>query len=229
MKHIKHIFFDLDDTLWDFEKNSGLILQQLFLEFDLTGKLKTDFNNFHTTYKKTNSLLWLQYAKKEIDKKYLRNHRFNLVFNQFDYDNYDENLIITDHYLNRAPNGKHLKEGCIDILEYLKQNYQLHIITNGFKEIQHIKIDGSGLRNYFSNIIISEEHNLTKPDEQIFRLAETLSGAKKEECIMIGDSFTSDVEGALNAGWEAIYFSLELDKTYTGRSISNLGELRSLF
>lgn len=229
MKHIKHIFFDLDDTLWDFEKNSGQVLEQLFLEFDLTGKLKTDFENFHTTYKRTNTELWLQYAKKEIDKQYLRNHRFNIVFKQFDYDNYDENLIITDHYLNRAPKGKHLKQHCIDVLEYLKQNYQLHIITNGFKEIQQIKIDGSGLRNYFSNIIISEEHNLTKPDEKIFRLAETLSGAKKEECIMIGDNFTSDVEGALNAGWEAIYFPLEKDEKYTGRSISSLNDLKAMF
>lgn len=219
----------MDDTLWDFEKNSGHVLQQLFLEFELTGKLKTDFNNFHSTYKKTNTQLWLQYAKKEIDKSYLRNHRFNLVFKQFDYDNYDENLIITDHYLNRAPNGRHLKDGCIDVLDYLKQNYQLHIITNGFKEIQHIKIDGCGLRDYFSNIIISEEHNLTKPDEQIFRLAENFAGAKKEECIMIGDNFKSDVEGALNAGWDAIYFSESHSAEYTGRFIRELTELKLLF
>ena len=229
MKNIKHIFFDLDDTLWDFEKNSGHVLQQLFLEFDLTGKLKTDFNNFHTTYKKTNTQLWLQYAKKEIDKNYLRNHRFNLVFKQFDYDNYNENLIITDHYLNRAPNGKHLKEDCIDVLDYLKQKYQLHIITNGFKEVQYIKIDGCGLRDYFSNIIISEEHNLTKPDEQIFRLAEKFACAKKEECIMIGDNFTSDVEGALKVGWDAIYFPSEPDKNYTGRAIHSLKELKKIF
>ncbi len=229
MKHIKHIFFDLDDTLWDFEKNSGQVLEQLFAEFDLTGKLNTDFQTFHTTYKKTNLNLWLQYAKKEIDKQYLRNHRFNLVFNQFNYDNYAENLIITDHYLNRAPKGNHLKEGCIETLDYLKQNYQLHIITNGFKEVQHIKIDGCGLRNYFSNIIISEEHDLTKPDEKIFRLAEKFAGAKKEECVMIGDNFESDVEGAINAGWEAIYFPKEDRPGYTGRSINNLSELKLLF
>ncbi len=229
MKHIKHIFFDLDDTLWDFEKNSGQVLEQLFAEFDLTGKLKTDFVTFHSTYKKTNSQLWLQYAKKEIDKNYLRNHRFNLVFKQFDYDNYDENLIITDHYLNRAPKGTHLKAGCIEVLDYLKQNYQLHIITNGFKEIQHIKIDGAGLRNYFANIIISEEHDLTKPDERIFRLAEKFACAKKEECIMIGDNFTSDVEGALNAGWEAIYFPAVPDKKYTGKLINDLSELKTIF
>lgn len=229
MKNIKHIFFDLDDTLWDFEKNSGHVLEQLFLEFDLTSKLKTDYSNFHTTYKKTNSQLWLQYAKKEIDKQYLRNHRFNLVFNQFDYDNYDENLIITDHYLNRAPKGTHLKEGCIEILDYLKENYHLHIITNGFKEIQFIKIDGCGLRDYFKNVIISEEHDLTKPDEQIFRLAEKFAGAKKEECIMIGDNFTSDVEGALNAGWDAIYFSHENSKNYSGKHITSLNELKEIF
>ncbi len=204
-------------------------MQQLFLEFDLTDKLKTDFDTFHTNYKKTNSKLWLQYAKKEIDKQYLRNHRFNLVFNQFDYDNYDENLIITDHYLNRAPNGTHLKENCIEVLDYLKQKYQLHIITNGFKQIQFIKIDGCGLRNYFTNIIISEEHNLTKPDKEIFRLAESFAGAKKDECMMIGDNFESDVEGAINAGWQAIYFSEDTSRKFEGKQITGLQQLKQLF
>ena len=89
----------------------------------------------------------------------------------------------------------------------LNKNYHLHIITNGFKEVQAIKIDGCGLRNYFKNIIISEEHNLSKPEEKIFRLAESFADAKTEECVMIGDNFESDIVGALNAGWEAIYFA----------------------
>ena len=83
LKNKKHLFFDLDDTLWDFEKNSGIVLQQLFLEFDLENKLKTDFDNFSTVYKKTNHQLWQQYSKKEIDKNHLRNHRFNIVFNKY--------------------------------------------------------------------------------------------------------------------------------------------------
>ncbi|MDP3558211.1 MAG: YjjG family noncanonical pyrimidine nucleotidase [Bacteroidota bacterium] len=229
MKNIKHIFFDLDDTLWDFERNSVHILKQLFLEFDLETKLKTDFQNFAGIYKTVNLQLWQQYSKKEITKDYLRNRRFNLVFNQFNYDNYDENIIITEHYLNRAPKGKHLKEGCIETLNYLKQNYHLHIITNGFKEIQSIKIESCGLKDYFKNIIISEEHQLSKPEEKIFRLAEDFASAKKEECVMIGDNFESDVEGALNAGWKAIYFAPENSTTNKGSHIKNLSELKLLF
>jgi putative hydrolase of the HAD superfamily len=228
LKNIKHIFFDLDDTLWDFEKNSGKVLQQLFLEYDLTSKLKTDFENFHFTYKKINLSLWQQYSKKEIDKQYLRNHRFNIVFNKFGYNNYEENLNITEHYLTRAPKGTHLKTGCIEVLEYLNQKYHLHIITNGFKEIQFIKIDGCGLRSYFKNIIISEEHNLTKPDEQIFRLAENFANADKENCVMIGDNFESDIQGAINAGWKAIWLTEEQGREgfYT---IDDLLKLKTLF
>lgn len=229
LTHKKHLFFDLDDTLWDFEKNSGYVLQQLFLEFDLKNKLKTDFENFSAIYKRTNLQLWLDYSKKKITKEYLRNNRFNLAFNQFDYDNYDENIIITEHYLHRSPKGKHLKEGCIETLEYLKPNYHLHIITNGFKEVQSIKIDGCGLRDYFKNIIISEDHQLSKPDEKLFRLAETFAGAKTEECVMIGDNFDNDVEGALNAGWEAIYFAEEKPKSYNGNFIHQLQDLKLMF
>ena len=229
MKNIQHIFFDLDDTLWDFEKNSTYVLEKLFLEFNLQNKLKTDFQNFSSTYQTINSDLWRQYSKKEIDKLYLRNHRFNLVFNKFEYDNHKENLEISDYYLQFAPQCKHLKEGCIEILDYLKQNYQLHIITNGFKEVQFIKIDGCGLRHFFSEIIISEEHLLSKPDCEIFRLAEQLVNTKKENCVMIGDNFNNDVEGALNAGWQAIYFSKNNYPNYEGFHITSLKELYTIF
>lgn len=223
------MFFDLDDTLWDFEKNSSTVLKDLFFEFNLAEKLSADFETFYSTYKKINLDLWVQYYKKQIDKTYLRNHRFNLAFKEFGYDNYDENLLITEQYLKRSPKGTHLKEGCLDVLNYLKDNYILHIITNGFKEVQHIKIDGCKLRDYFSQIVISEEHSLTKPDEQIFRLAESFAGASAEECVMIGDNFESDIEGALNAGWEAIYFSEEIKNGYKGHAIRKLEELKEMF
>jgi putative hydrolase of the HAD superfamily len=206
---IKHIFFDLDDTLWDFEKNSSSVLQELFTEFDLSSKLKTDYDTFHSTYKFVNNKLWQQYYRKEIDKIFLRNHRFLFAFNEFGYDNFDENMQVTELYLQRSPYGKHLKDGCHETLTYLGKKYKLHLITNGFKEVQHIKLDNCGLRSYFDQIIISEEHHLTKPDEKIFRLAETLSNASRHECLMIGDNMESDIEGARNAGWKSVYYSKE--------------------
>lgn len=229
LKHKKHLFFDFDDTLWDFQKNSKIILEELFHEYQLQHKLNTNFEGFHETYRQINLQLWQRYYRREIDKHHVRNQRFHLVFSEFGYANYEENLEITGHYLTRTPRETCLKEHCIDTLDYLKQNYQLHIITNGFKESQAIKIDGSGLRPYFSQIIISDEHQLMKPEEQIFRLAERLSGAETHECVMIGDSLESDVQGAKNAGWEAIYFNENIPETYTGKSINSLHQLRSLF
>jgi putative hydrolase of the HAD superfamily len=225
----KHLFFDLDDTLWDFQKNSGVVLRELFHEFELQGKLNADVDNFLDAYRGINLQFWSRYYKKEIDKTYLRNNRFNECFKLFNYENYEENLEITELYLQRAPKGTFLKEGCIDVLNYLKGNYKLHIITNGFKEIQAIKLDGCGLRNYFSHIIISEEHQLVKPDERIFRLAESLAGVSATDCVMIGDSYESDIAGAINAGWEAIYFTEDKPVNFGGRMITRLEELKEMF
>lgn len=225
----KHLFFDLDDTLWDFEGNSSRVLQELFHEFALEEKLNTNFQDFYAAYKMTNAELWTRYYQKQIDKAYLRNHRFNLAFSRFGYDNYEENLLITGQYLERSPKGKLLKEGCLEMLDYLKHNYKLHLITNGFKEVQAIKINSCGLRNYFSAIVISEEHSLTKPDEAIFRLAESMAGASREECVMIGDNFECDIQGALNAGWEAIHISDSAAPGFTGHSISSLKEIKAFF
>jgi len=228
LKNRRHLFFDLDDTLWDFEKNSALVLEELFMEFELQHKVKTDFQNFYDAYKKINRLLWNDYRNKQIDKEFLRSQRFDLAFKEFAHHNFEESLLLNEQYLSRAPNGKSLKEGCLDVLNYLQKNYTLHIITNGFKEIQQIKIDGCGLRDFFSHIIISEEHQLTKPDEKIFRLAESRAGAHKNECVMIGDNFDCDVNGALNAGWEAVYFS-EGEHNYEGHAINKLEQLKGLF
>lgn len=229
LKSKKHIFFDFDDTLWDFQKNSAVVLEELFSEFELEGKLKTDFSGFIKHYRDINLHLWSQYYKRQIDKQHMRNHRFNIVFNKFGYDNYHENLLITEQYIQRTPKGTCLKDGCIDTLDYLKSKYILHIITNGFKEIQGIKLDGCGLRGYFKNVIISEEHDLVKPEEKIFRLAEKIAGARAEDCVMVGDSFESDIEGALNAGWDAIYFAEENNANFSGKYISRLEELKDIF
>lgn len=229
LKHRQHLFFDLDDTLWDFEKNSSVVLKDLFVEFELSDKLKTDFDSFYVTYKKINHGLWSQYYKKQVDKAFLRNNRFNEAFKQFNYDNYEENLLVTEQYLDRSPRGTHLKDGCIETLDYLKDKYTLHIITNGFKEVQGIKLNGCGLQDYFSQVIISEEHFLTKPDKEIFRLAESFAGTHAADCVMIGDNYESDIEGALNAGWEAIYFADDNTRGHQGNFISKLEELKSIF
>jgi putative hydrolase of the HAD superfamily len=229
LKNKKHLFFDFDDTLWDFNKNSEVVLRMLFHEFELAEKLNTDFNSFEAYYRKINLELWSKYYKRQIDKKAMREQRFHTVFRYFGYDNFQENLTITEKYISLTPHGTCLKDGCIEVLEYLKSNYTLHIITNGFREIQAIKLDGCGLRNYFKNIIISDEHDLIKPEEKIFRLAENLSSADRHECVMIGDSYESDITGALQAGWDAVYFSEKNFPGFPGTHITHLTELKKIF
>ncbi|MBK9284512.1 MAG: noncanonical pyrimidine nucleotidase, YjjG family [Sphingobacteriaceae bacterium] len=227
-KNKKHIFFDLDDTLWDFEKNSAEVLAELFIEFDLQNKLKTDFRTFLNEYKKVNQLLWTDYGQKKITKTELRNTRFHLTFQKLNYNNYAENLKLTELYLNRCPLKTNLKADCITILEYLKPKYNLHIITNGFKEIQRKKINQSKLHSYFEQIIISEEHQLHKPDPAIFRLAEKLTRSTNQECIVIGDNIESDIKGANSANWNSIYFG-EKTNSMADKNISRLIELKEFF
>ena len=227
LRNKKHVFFDLDDTLWDFQRNSAIVLRQLFTEHGLAGRLNTGADNFLAVYTEINLALWTKYYKREIDKDYLRNHRFNIVFNRFGFNDYELGLRITSEYLLRAPKGTLLVEGCVDLLNYLKDRYTLHIITNGFSEVQATKIDGSSLRPYFKNILISEDHGLVKPDVRIFRLGEQLAGALPHECVMIGDNFEADIEGARNAGWDCAYLCSSERAGYDGIRISRLSELRA--
>lgn len=228
LKNKQHLFFDLDDTLWDFENNSAAALNELFITLSLADKLKTDPDTFCRVFRNINSELWKQYYKKELDKQTVRDRRFHLAFLHFGYDSYAESCEAAALYIGRAPQGKLLRQDCLETLNYLKDRYQLHIITNGFREVQFIKIDGCNLRPYFSTILIGEDHQLLKPDPELFRIAEKMTGASAGDCVMIGDSLECDVHGAISAGWEAIYTGDgESDGRF--RKINRLGELMELF
>lgn len=125
----------------------------------------------------------------------------------FKYNNLQLAHHWADDYLKISPYKTHLIDGAMDVLMYLKEKYQLHIITNGFKEVQHIKLDYSNLKPFFEHIIISEEHGFNKPDIKIFDLAQQLTNAQSHQCVMIGDNYDTDILGALNANWKAIYLS----------------------
>lgn len=227
--HKKHLFFDLDDTLWDFQSNSERVLRELYQEFDLSQKLNSEVQVFLEEYKRVNLLFWSLYGKGKIDKTYLREQRFKETFKRFNYENESDNSTLTQEYLRRAPKGSTLKQGCLEILNYLRPKHKLHIITNGFREIQRVKIDSGGIQDFFEHIIISEEYGLNKPDVRIFRLAEQLSGAEPAECVMIGDNFENDVQGALNAGWAAIHLDSENSAENSSTTIRNLLDLKNFF
>jgi putative hydrolase of the HAD superfamily len=226
---IEHVYFDLDDTLWDFEKNSVRVLHDLFLQNNLDASLNTDFDTFLTAYKKKNNELWQAYNEKVISKEELRDRRFHETFLQFGFNHCNLSRDVSEAYLRLSPYGKELKKGSVELLEKLKSNYRLHIITNGFKEVQLTKIEQCGLTKYFDLIIISEDVGFNKPDVRIFREAERLGKTEKKACLMIGDNFNTDIAGAKNAGWQSIWYNPERNKRHQAAQVNCLTELLDVF
>jgi putative hydrolase of the HAD superfamily len=219
----KHILFDLDGTLWDFKSNSKDTLEDIYEKHTLSQKLNTDFETFHQQYYIINDVYWTRYGKGEITKDELRYGRFNQSFQYFGYENHELAKIINTEYISEAPYKTKLLEGCIEILEYLKTKYTLHIITNGFPEVQHIKLKNCGLLPYFQYLFISEEIGFNKPDARIFEHALKTINSQKEECLMVGDNWEADIIGAMNAGMDYVHLS-DLSE---GKSISKLEEIKA--
>jgi putative hydrolase of the HAD superfamily len=225
---IKHIFFDLDRTLWDFEKNSENILLQLIETYGLESKCGVEAPVIIDTYKKINKELWSQYSKNQITKEQLRSSRFTKTLATFNYHFLGFGLELEKEYIERSPYQTHLMEGTLNTLEYLNEKYELHILTNGFKEIQHIKLKQSDLRKFFDQVIISEEAGFQKPDKKIFEHAEQKVNAIASECLMIGDDHNGDVQGAADAGWKAIHYNPAGEKIANHMTIKSLSELKDI-
>jgi len=205
---IKHIFFDLDHTLWDFEKNSESVIESLLVTYDVERLYNITATDFIKKYKKINKKLWHLYSHKKITKEELRSTRFTKTLEKCGAKNKELGLLLEEAYIAKSPYQTRLLEGANEILDYLKPKYELHILSNGFKEVQHIKLHESGIKKHFNNIFISEEMGFQKPEKEIFDTARKIAKVDAENCIMIGDDFGNDVEGALNAGWKAVYYSL---------------------
>jgi len=224
-QNLEHIFFDMDDTIWDFEKNSEQILSKLFDEHGLQNKLQNDFYTYFTAYKRKNGELWQMYNNKKITKDELRKRRFHETFLEFGYDNFDLSYFVSESYIKLSPYGTVLKKGARELLETLSVNYKLHVITNGFKEVQHIKLKQCDLQKYFDNIIISEDIGHNKPNLEIFKEAERQGNTTKEACLMIGDNFEADIIGAKNAGWQAIWYNPQKNKRFQSTQVHCLTEI----
>ena len=205
MKNIKHIFFDLDHTLWNFEKNSTLTFKFLLDKYNIT----IDLQKFLKVYMPINFSLWNLYRDDKITKEYLRHNRLKSTFEKLNIK-IDSGLIdeISNDYVKHLPDNNFLLPNAIPVLDYLFQKYTLHIITNGFTEVQNTKILNSNLNKYFSCIIDSETVGVKKPHSKIFNYAYNISkAAYKNECLMIGDNYQADVMGALNYGFKAIHLN----------------------
>ena len=202
----KHLFFDLDHTLWDYEANARASMLHLYDSLELKQKGVHDFELFYKNYSVYNDRLWEQYRNGQVKQDELRVKRMRLALLDFKIADEELSEKMNVQFLDLLPTRTHLFADCIEVLNYLtEKEYILHLITNGFEEVQHNKLKYSGLTKYFTEIITSEASNSLKPNKEIFEFAFQRSKAKPEESIMIGDNVEVDIVGAMNAGIDQVF------------------------
>ena len=224
--NIKHIFFDLDHTLWDFETNSNKTFSFIFKRNGLDVK----FEDFIEVYQPINHRYWKLFREDKVSKADLRYGRLKEAFDAIDFEVNDEMIhLLSVEYITYLADYNALFENAIPVLEYLKKRYEMHIITNGFEEVQHRKIRNSNLLPFFDHIITSEKVGVKKPNPEIFEYALDITGAGAQESIMIGDNFEADILGAMNVGMQVIFcaFNGEI-ATQEVPEVDNLIELKNL-
>ncbi|MFD2200297.1 YjjG family noncanonical pyrimidine nucleotidase [Shivajiella indica] len=230
MKTYQHLFFDLDHTLWDYDRNVQESLSELHQQYQLVNLGIEHSEQFIQSFYNVNFKLWAMYDVGKIDKESLREKRFKLVFENAGADPFSVPKTMEEDFMHRTSSKPHVVPYTFEILEYLKPNYGLHIISNGFNESQSKKMEASGLTPYFDLIVTSETTGHKKPDPKIFKYALDRLGARNSETIMIGDNPDSDILGAIRANIDNVYFDphergIAHMPTYT---IRHLKELESL-
>jgi len=220
---ISDVFFDLDHTLWDFEKNSALAFGAVFEKH----KIAVNVQDFLVHYIPVNLRYWQLYQYDKITQHELRYGRLKEVFGILEYEADDDLIaLLSVDYITFLPQFNHLFEGTIEILEYLHTKYKLHIITNGFHEVQNNKLRISNIGHYFQTITNSETAGVKKPNPIIFEFAINQANTTKQNSIMIGDSLDADIQGALDCGLDAILFSENY--THAPSHIKQINHLLSL-
>ncbi len=227
----RHLFFDLDHTLWDFEENARITLLELYNTLQLGQRGVNNFDLFHKNYLAHNEKLWERYRKGFIKQDELRVKRMWLAL--LDFKIADETLArdMSVQFLDLLPTRTTLFPYANEILEYLtEKKYELHLITNGFEQTQHNKLKYSGLNKYFKEVITSEGSSSLKPNKEIFDYAFERTGAKPSESIMLGDSIDVDILGAMNAGIDQVFINhlnieIDIKPTYVVRSLKELEDI----
>jgi len=205
----KHLFFDLDRTLWDFEKSATEALREIYKNHALAQKGVVDFNEFHKKYTDHNHKLWDLYREGMLKKDILRWKRFHLTLLDYGVDDKALAEALGADYVEISPRKVNLFPHVMETLEYLAPRYHLHLITNGFQEVQEAKIRTSGMDRYFEIMITSEEAGVKKPDPRIFYYAFEKADALSAESLMIGDDYPVDIEGARQVGMDQVFFDPE--------------------
>jgi putative hydrolase of the HAD superfamily len=228
----RHLFFDLDHTLWDFNENARLTLSELYDELKLEKAGIENFENFLNVYLAHNEQLWEKYRNGVLKAEELRWKRMWNTLTDFGINNEDLARRLGHRFLELLPTRKILFAGAVETLQYLEdKGYQLHLITNGFEETQHCKLRNCGISEFFVEVITSEGSNSMKPKKEIFDYALNKAKALQHQSIMIGDSIEVDIKGAINAGIDQVYVNhageiCNIRPTYT---VHSLRELQGIF
>jgi putative hydrolase of the HAD superfamily len=219
----KAIFFDWDHTLWDHDRNAREVILDLVDEFNLTNTLEADQNDIWNSFNLLNNQLWDDYQAKKISQLELRETRFKLFFSQMGFEGDSDKF--SNEFLYRTPRKKHLMEGAFEVVQELAKKFPLFILTNGFDDIQYVKVEACGLQHCFQEIITSQQVGTQKPDIRFFEHALKKADCKPHEALMVGDHPVADIQGAENAGIPSIHFNLNDLDSAASIQIKQLNEL----
>jgi putative hydrolase of the HAD superfamily len=226
-KHCSDIFFDLDHTLWDFEKNSAISFQKVFDQMNRSIVLE----EFQKVYQPINFEYWKLYRENKISKEKLRYGRLKDSFDRMGVSITDDEInYISVGYISYLSHQTHLFPGAVEILNYLNVNYRLHIITNGFSEAQLNKTKASKIDHFFDCFIDSEQVGVKKPHPDIFKYALDKAQVKPEQSVMIGDNLEADILGAKAVGFSCIHYNAHQDPYHEHCPIvDHLTDLKKFF
>ena len=221
---ITDVFFDLDHTLWDFDKNSALTFEIIFKKNNVV----VDLDRFPEVYQPINLKYWKLYTNEKVSKSNLRYGRLKDSFDALEMVVQDDVIHqLSIDYIDYLTTYNHVFDGTIEILDYLKSKYKLHIITNGFEEVQKVKLEKSKISHYFDTVTSSETVGVKKPNPKVFNHALKMANISKESGIMIGDNYEADILGALNIGLDAICYNYhKVDLKNEIKEINHLLELK---
>ncbi|TAI49688.1 YjjG family noncanonical pyrimidine nucleotidase [Flagellimonas allohymeniacidonis] len=223
---VSDIFFDLDHTLWDFEKNSELTFQKILSK----NQVSVVLNDFMSVYRPINLEYWKMYRENRISKPDLRYQRLKRSFDALHFPISDDTiLVLADEYIEHLSSFQHLIPNAVEVLEYLSPNYRLHIITNGFQEIQEKKMRNSNIHHFFEHVIDSESVGVKKPHPRIFKFALEKAQVPAHRSLMIGDNMEADVLGARYLGFHTVHFNAHADgDPNLCKTIDDLLEIKSI-
>lgn len=226
----KCVIFDLDHTLWDYDTNCAEALHDLYLKHGLEKRGISTFEELLTVFLEINNSMWDQYDLGIIQRDVIRYQRFHRILTKLGVDDYRLSLEMSGDYVALSPTKKNLLPNAKPLLDYLKQKYPLLIITNGFDEIQSVKLSSSGIDSYFEKVITSEKVGHKKPAKEIFDVALRHGNYTPQEVVMIGDNLNTDIKGAQNAGIDSVYFNptKKPHNHTTNYEIQDLIELKSI-